>query len=121
MPHPENLIPRKKGDPPLAGGGRPKGKSMTTILRNVLERSMQTKDPISNKEGKKKIKEIVVLALIQKSIRGDMKAIQEVLDRFDGKVPQGVFGDFAIENKNPFGELSKEEAAEILKKLNEKY
>ena len=35
----------------------------------------------------------VVQALIARAIEGDVQAIREVMDRVDGKVPQGIAGD----------------------------
>lgn len=59
-------------------GGRPKGKSLTAVLRELLNQIPQG----DNKE----LKEAVVKALIKKALTGDTHALDIIFDRTDGKV-----------------------------------
>ena len=72
-----NLILIEKGQV-LNPGGRPKGKSLTAVLRELLNQIPQG----DNKE----LKEAVVKALIKKALTGDTKALDIIFDRTDGKV-----------------------------------
>lgn len=91
----ENLAPQwqpgQSGNPK----GRPKGiVSITDTLRKVIEKKMETIDPVTKNKDRKKIKEIIALALVGKALKGDVRAIQEMLDRLEGRVTQKVEADF---------------------------
>lgn len=73
----DNLIPFKPGESGNPGG-RPKGKSLTAVLRELLNQIPQG----DNKE----LKEAVVKALIKKALTGDTRALDIIFDRTDGKV-----------------------------------
>lgn len=78
----QNLIMFKPGQ-----SGNPKGKpvgskNLTTILKELLD----AKTPY---QGKKIIfKEAIVRKLLLKAKGGDMRAIQEIFDRIEGKARQ---------------------------------
>ncbi len=77
--------------------GRPKGaQSITTVLKKIIEKKMDTIDPVTKNKDRKKIKEIIALALVGKALKGDVKAIEEILDRLEGKVTQKVEADFPL-------------------------
>ncbi len=59
-------------------GGRPKGKSLTAVLRELLEQIP--------KGDTAKLKERIVKALLDKALRGDTRALDIIFDRTDGKV-----------------------------------
>lgn len=72
--------------------GRPKGKGITSILRELLEK--QTPKTVADSKivteflGKKQVtngEALVVMLLYKALIKNDMKAITEILDRIDGK------------------------------------
>lgn len=70
----KGFMPGQSGNP----GGRPKGKSLTAVLRELLNQIPQG----DNKE----LKEAVVKALIGKALTGDTRALDIIFDRTDGKV-----------------------------------
>jgi high-affinity K+ transport system ATPase subunit B len=82
----KNLKLFEKGN---KGGGRPKGSlSIVRILHKTLAKKINMTDKNTKELSKKTIAEGVVLALIQKAMKGDVSAIKEVLERTDGKVTQ---------------------------------
>ena len=90
LTHPKRQ-PGQSGNPK----GRPKGiVSITDTLRKVIEKKMETIDPVTKNKDRKKIKEIIALALVGKALKGDVRAIQEMRDRLEGKVTQKVEADF---------------------------
>ncbi len=70
-----DLIPRRPGAPAGNANGV-KGKMMERQLRSVLTRS--------DSRGLR----LIVQKLVSLAIRGDLKAIEMVMDRIDGKVGQ---------------------------------
>ena len=90
MANSKNLRPAPPWKPGQSGNpkGKPPGaKSLTTILRELMEKSMtMPKDPITKKEGvKKQIKEIIVLRLASEAMKGNLTAAREIFDRLEGK------------------------------------
>jgi hypothetical protein len=69
---PHRFQPGQSGNP----GGRPKGRSITSLLRDVLERES---------EPGKTTAEVIAEVLATMARLGDIKAICEVLDRTEGK------------------------------------
>lgn len=67
--------PGQSGNP----GGRPKGKSLTALLRERLDEV----DPATGKT----IAEMVVEGWVNAARDGNVPAIKEALDRTEGKVP----------------------------------
>lgn len=92
MPNPENLIgkgfkPGQSGNPK----GKPKGTiSAKTIIRKWLESEDKMIDPITKKEQKVTVMDVITLALITKARKGDAIAFNALLDRMDGKPKQEV-------------------------------
>ena len=80
----ENLIPYKPGESGNPSGGR-KGKSLTAVLRELLEQIP--------KGDTAKLKERIVKALLDKALRGDTRALDIIFDRSDGKVTLPIGGD----------------------------
>jgi hypothetical protein len=87
--------------------GRPKGKSLTTILKEMLE--CEAPESVTNNEyiqqyikrysKSKKLthKQAVMLKMMHSAeALGDMKAIVEILDRTEGKVTQPIEGNGII-------------------------
>lgn len=107
----QNLKPFKKG---ISGnpGGRPKGsRNLSTILEDVLNRKVSLEDPILKKEVKSRIGEIIVLKLTQKALEGDLRAINEIFDRAEGRPL------CRQEVKHDGGEEHREFFLDILRKL----
>lgn len=84
---PENLKPFKKGNDPRRNlkGAPPVLPGLKEALEKVLT---EQKDGMTGLEA-------VFVALRTKAIRGDVRAIQEILDRYYGKVKQ----EFDLSNK----------------------
>ena len=87
MPNPENLKPAKKGDVrnPKGRGNSP---GRATILKKWLEVQAKLKNPITGKIEKGVVEDKVILALISKALKGDVRAIQEIMDTKYGKILQ---------------------------------
>jgi len=73
--------PGQSGNP----GGMQKGKSLTAVLRELL-------DQIPEGDNKK-LKEAVVKALLRKALTGDTRALDIIFDRTEGKVTLPIGGD----------------------------
>lgn len=65
-------------------GGRPKGRTLTGRLRDLLEKGEINGKPI--KDGKQ-VADLLAEVLLKEALQGDMRAIQYVFDRVDGKIP----------------------------------
>jgi hypothetical protein len=74
----KGFMPGQSGNP----GGRRKGKSLTTILREKLEQ-------IDEKTGKTNA-ELLVESWFNEARAGNTPALKEALDRTEGKVPDKV-------------------------------
>ena len=87
MPHPENIIPPKKGEI-RNPKGKPKGtKNRSTILKKWIEVTAKLKNPITGKEEIGTVEDKVNLALITRALAGDVSAIKEINDTLYGKIP----------------------------------
>lgn len=92
------LTPRKKGDPPLPGAGRPKGApNMKTILAKMLSMKEDFTNPISKKRGKASQLEIILWKQLQAARNGNLAAFNAIVDRFEGKADQKL----AIDSSGP--------------------
>lgn len=95
MPNPQNMIPRKKGDPPLPGAGRPKGSlNSKTILAQMLGLKETVKHPVTGKEKKMTQLELINLKQLEKARKGDLGAYNALLDRFEGRPEQKQINEF---------------------------
>jgi hypothetical protein len=93
MPNPENIEPYKF-EPGQSGNpsGRPKGtKNPSTILKEMLEEELEV--VIDGVKVKKTFKDLIVRKLIKKANDGDLRAIQEIFDRVEGKAKQEIQHD----------------------------
>jgi hypothetical protein len=66
-------------------GGRPKGDSLTSIVREVLAEQI---DSAADRKRLRKVAEAIVTA----AESGNPKVIQQLWDRVDGKVPDRIAG-----------------------------
>lgn len=73
--------------------GRPKGISLTTLLKKCLEKNIKYIDPETQQMIKGKVKDAIVWRLILNATQGEDKAIKEVFERIDGKVVQELKGE----------------------------
>lgn len=84
----ENLTPFQPGESGNPSG-RPRGaKNLSTILKELLETDVE----IDGGE-KHPYKNAIVTKLLQKAAKGDIKAIQEIFDRTEGKAKQEIKHD----------------------------
>ena len=94
----KNLKPMNKGTT-LNYNGRPKGsKDMTTIMREMLDVRADyniKSDDGTLKKGKKSYKMLIIDRLMKKASNGDLRAVEILLDRLEGKPTQ------KIDNINP--------------------
>lgn len=102
----ENLQPAQPGEV-RNPKGRGKGvKNRATILRGLLGLKQNIKHPL--KEGKKArvtVEEAVELALINKALKGDVRAIELISEKMYGKIPQDV--NLGGQSDNPIVEEKK--------------
>lgn len=82
MSNPSTLKPFQKGSDPRRNlNGRPVGS--TTFRQQLLK--LLTKE-VDTKLGKMKVMEVMVHRLLDKAIKGDMRAVKLVFDIVDGPV-----------------------------------
>lgn len=81
--------PGQSGNP----NGAPKGKRISTIMKELLEKELEGPDPSSGQYRKMTMAEIIALAMVKEASTGNVKAAKEVMDRTEGKVPQPLTGE----------------------------
>ena len=100
MANNQNLLPPYK--PGQSGNlkGKPKGTlSLTTLLKSAIEQDYTI--IVNAKTGEKQTKkfhEWVNLGLLRKAVKGDVRAIEHIYERVDGKVKQELFGKFETDS-----------------------
>jgi hypothetical protein len=77
--------PGQSGNP----GGCPPGRSLTARLRDLLEKGEIGGKPI--KDGRQ-VADLLMEALLKGALKGDVRHIQEVYNRVEGKVPDRIAG-----------------------------
>ena len=90
MANEQNLIPAQKGEV-RNPNGRPKGvpNSKTRLLR-ILELVQKKRNPVTGQDEEFTIAEQMDLQLINKALKGDLKAYEILLDRLEGKPKQST-------------------------------
>lgn len=84
-PEEHQFKPGESGNPK----GKPKGtRSLSTILKEMLDEDIEVIEGSS--KTKKKFADVIVRQLMQKANKGDIKAIQEIWDRMEGKAKQTI-------------------------------
>lgn len=82
-PNPSPATRFKPGQAP--GPGRPRGSvSITSRLRAQLER--ETRDKAGNPTGRQ-VADVLASVLLDRALKGDLRAAREVVLRIDGRVP----------------------------------
>lgn len=96
-----------KGDPNINRLGRPKkGQSFAEVLREQAE-SMAGSTDMSMMQAIAKI-------LWKKASEGDLKAIDMLMDRIDGKPRQGIDASIKIEQKPDLEKLSESDLRKLI-------
>lgn len=81
----DNPKPFVKGQ--KEGIGYPKGVPNTkTRLKRLLEIVLTKKNPFTGVEESFSVAEQLDVAIIAKALKGDIRAYQEIMDRFEGKI-----------------------------------
>jgi len=95
-PKTSHLVPLKRGHKKF--GGRKKGTlNQITLLKKLMYENFKLKNPLTDSEEKKPVVEWINLAWIVKAMKGDMRAIELILDRIEGKVPNEVKGKVGVD------------------------
>jgi len=110
----QNLRPCKKGETHNPLGLKKKGKRLQTILAEILDKKVKITDPITKQPDEKEISEVLMLKLVAAAIQGDLKAINLILERLEGKPDQHITGDglgapatIVVQNVSTLKELQK--------------
>jgi hypothetical protein len=80
---PHNFQPGQSGNP----GGRPKGRSLTAIIREVLDSNTIKGKPLP--EGRT-VADVLAEVFVAEALKGKFPFAKEVIDRADGKVVDKV-------------------------------
>jgi hypothetical protein len=99
----EHLIPMKTGDPAPPNAGRKRGSiSIPQTLRKILEvevslvnpliemSKVQARDDLDEKVQQKTIREWMCIHLTCMAMEGNLKAMEMIMDRVEGKPSQSV-------------------------------
>jgi hypothetical protein len=79
--------------------GRPKGvKNRSTLLKKWIEVNTKIKHPITKKEEQGTVEDMIVIALLNKAMQGDIQAIKEINDTLYGKIVDNQKIDLNIPN-----------------------
>ena len=106
--------PGKSGNPK----GRPKGaRSLSTILREMLEEPIDI--VVDGKKERREFREVIIRKLLKKANDGDMRAIQEIFDRVEGKAQQNIDHTSGGEAIPPVIKVMYEGDAKAIKRLYE--
>lgn len=76
----------------------PRGASPLTELKKLLEKKISYEDPTTHIQVKGKIARAIALRAIYNALEGDQNAIEDILDRIDGKTAQKLIGE-GFENR----------------------
>ena len=95
---------------------KPKGKTgpqLKTIIKKILDLSLDLDDPITKKRYMMTVAENLALQLLKRGLEGNLTALNMILDRVDGKVGEKVEVTTAIVSA-PAYDLSKLSEEELL-------
>ncbi len=88
--------------------GKPKGaRHFSTLIREAITRVAEDTGTSDDKE--------IVKALVEKAKKGDLKAIDTVLDRVDGKAEQTINLEGELRTEESFTPAEKEALLNLLK------
>lgn len=94
----DNLTPFQKGR--VKTGGKQKGYcSPVAELRKLLEKKISYEDPTTKTHVQGKIGKAIALRAIYNALEGDQKAIEDIMDRIDGKTAQKILSEMSGEVK----------------------
>jgi hypothetical protein len=97
MANEQNLIPAKKGEV-RNPNGRPKGiPNAATRYRRLLDVITKMPHPVTGKDEDFTQLEIMDMKIMQKALKGDIKAYEVIMDRLEGKATQPVDMNVALD------------------------
>jgi len=89
MPIPNEHLNQFKEGESGNPNGRPKGsRNLSTILKEMLEEEIEVE--IQGKKEKRQFQEVIIRKLLKKANDGDIRAIEQIFDRTEGKAKQTV-------------------------------
>ena len=113
----DNLIPCEKGHTNNPNG-RPKGKSLTTILRKVFESKMPIKEnPLTLEaidSGQMTVREVFIMSQIAQAMKGNSPISKEIWERLEGKTEQPI-KQTIVNDKPDLSKLTDEELKTMVK------
>ena len=107
MPKPENIAGQGFHTHPERANkeGRPKGaRSLSTVLREMLDEEIPVL--IDGKPEKKSFKDVIIRKLVKSAQAGNIRAVQEIFDRVEGKPKQTIDQTTEISGTMIFGGIN---------------
>lgn len=83
-----------KGDPRINRRGRPLGRTLSEMIREVLNEEAVDK---AGRPTGKTIKEMLARRAVRAAAEGDFRFFREILDRTEGKAPDSQVAPDAVE------------------------
>ncbi len=79
-----------KGDPRASGkhNRHPDGVILKTLLKKLLNYKLDLEDPLTKEKYNMSVSKAIALKLIKRALEGNLKAVEIIFDRIDGKVAQ---------------------------------
>lgn len=104
-------------------GRTPGSRNLIHILKDIFNNEIEVYDPISQKRERKCISEILILQLVAKGLKGDLRALELIINRAEGLPRQEIDAKITSSNEK-FDDVSDDELLQKVKmitdKLNEK-
>lgn len=77
----------KPGDPRINRKGRPLGRSLSEILREVLDEDAPGSD---GRPSGRTVKDVLARKAVRSALEGDFRFFKEILERTEGRVVEGA-------------------------------
>jgi DNA-directed RNA polymerase subunit L len=96
------------------------GKTLTTLLREILDKEINIKKHPITKESNVKLttSEIILLQLVSKASKGNLKAINSILDRTEGRPKQALEHSGNVSNIPDVSHLGADELLRIVERTD---
>lgn len=93
----ENLKPAEPGNKRAVGHGRPRGKSLSTLLKEAMEAPLTLLDKETKKQETKTTAEWIAKRAVLRALQGDFKYFKEIKDSIDGRPIQKIVSDTKVD------------------------
>lgn len=112
----KNLTPFEKGHKRTPNAGRPKGsKTLTTILKSIMDEPLERIDKKTGLKDVKPTSEWLMGVMVRDALKGDLRAIREILDRLEGRPLQKINQVTTLDFKSmDLSSLSNEQIEKLL-------